>query len=102
MAYDTTGLFCLSNASVNSHWVYRTTDALAAVDAAGYFSDAGPTLAGKGVPGRGLKVGDVVTCQVVDSIVTPTAITAQSNGVVSAITAATGVGTLIFNVATAP
>ena len=102
MSYSTSGLLCLSNASANSHWIYRTTDALAGVDLAGYFSDAGPASSGKGAAGRGLKVGDVVHCQVVDSISEPTAITAQSTGFISAISATTGAGTLIFNVTTAP
>jgi len=102
MAYTPASLFCLSNTSVNSDWIYRTTDALAAVDAAGYFSDAGPTSSGKGVAGRGMKVGDRVTVQVVDSVSAPTSVTAQSVGVIASINATTGAGTLLYNVTTAP
>lgn len=102
MAYTTASLFCIANTGPNSHWIYRTTDALAAVDAAGYFSDAGPTSSGKGVAGRGLRVGDLVHVQVVDSISVPTSVTAQSTGVISGISASTGAGTLLFNVTTAP
>lgn len=102
MAYTSSSLFCMSYTSVNSHWLYRTTDALAAVDAAGYFSDAGPTSSGKGAPGRGMKVGDLVTVQVVNSITTPTSVTAQSDGVIASINSSTGAGTLLFEVTTAP
>lgn len=102
MAYDSDGLFCLSNTSVNSHWIYRTTDSIGSVDGAGYFSDASTAGSGKGAAGRGMKVGDLVHVQIVDSITTPTSITAQSTGVISAISSTTGAGTLLFNVTTAP
>ncbi len=102
MAYTSASLFCLVNSSVQSHWIYRTTDALAAVDAAGYITDAIEQGAGKGAPGKGMKVGDLVTVQVVDDVAAPTAVTAQSTGVVAGITAATGVANLLFNVTTAP
>lgn len=102
MAYTTASLYCLSNTSVNSDWLYRTTDALAGVDAAGYFSDAAAASSGKGAAGRGLRVGDRVTVQVVDSITTPTSVTAQSVGVIASINSTTGAGTLLFNVTTAP
>lgn len=102
MPYTTNSLFCLSNTSINSQWLYRTTDALAVVDAAAYFTDAGPTASGKGLPGRGLKVGDLITVMVVDSISTPTAVTAMSTGVISAVSASTGAGTLLYSVTTAP
>lgn len=102
MAYTSASLFCLSNTSVNSDWLYRTTDALASVDAAGYITDAGPTSSGKGVAGKGMKVGDRITVQVVDSITTPTSVTAQSVGVIAAVSATTGAGTVLFNVTTAP
>jgi len=102
MAYNSAGLICLSNTSINSHWLLRTVDALAGVDAAGYVTDASTAGSGKGAPGRGMKIGDIVHVQVVNSVTAPTSITAQSTAFVSAVNATTGAGTLIFNVTTAP
>jgi hypothetical protein len=95
MAYDTRGLIPLMNASLNQIWQLRTVDALAGVTAAGYISDAGPTASGKGVAGRGLRLGDTVRAMTVDNVVTPTTVTAAGIYVVSAINAATGAGTII-------
>lgn len=102
MAYASAGLICLSNTSINSHWLLRTVDALASCDAAGYISDASTAGSGKGAAGRGVKIGDIVHVQVVDSVTAPTSITAQSTAFVSAVSASTGAGTIIFNVTTAP
>jgi hypothetical protein len=103
MAYNSAGLICLSNTSINSQWILRTVDALGGVDAAGYVTDAGPANSGKGAPGRGMKVGDVVYVQVVDDVtaLAPT-ITAMSVAVCTAVSASTGAGTLLFEVTTAP
>lgn len=102
MSYNSAGLICLSNTSINSVWLLRTVDALAGVDASGYVTDAGPAGSGKGVAGRGMKLGDIVHVQVVDSVTAPTSITASSSGFVSAISSSTGAGTIIFDVTTAP
>lgn len=102
MAYNSAGLICLGNTSINSVWLLRTEDALASCDATGYITDASTAGSGKGAPGRGMKLGDIVHVQVVDSVAAPTSITASSAGFVSAINATTGVGTIIFDVTTAP
>jgi hypothetical protein len=52
MAYNSAGLICLSNTSINSQWILRTVDALGGVDAAGYVTDAGPANSGKGACAR--------------------------------------------------
>ena len=49
-----------------------------------------------------MKVGDRVTVQVVDSVSAPTAVTAQSVGVIASVSASTGAATLLYNVTTAP
>lgn len=102
MSYNSAGLICLSNTSINSVWLLRTVDALASVDASGYITDAGPAAGGKGAPGRGMKLGDIVHVQLVDSVTAPTSITASSTGFVSALNATTGAGTIVFDVTTAP
>lgn len=102
MAYNNAGLICLSNTSINSVWLLRTVDALAGVDAAGYITGAATAGSGKGAVGRGMKLGDIVYVQVVDSVTAPTSITAMSVGFISAINATTGAATLIFEVETAP
>jgi hypothetical protein len=102
MAYNSAGLINLSCTSINSEWLLRTVDALAACDATGYITDASTAGSGKGAVGRGMKLGDVVHVQVVDSVTAPTSITASSSAFVSAINATTGVGTIIFQVTTAP
>lgn len=102
MAYNSAGLICLSNTSINSVWLLRTVDALASCDATGYITDASTAGSGKGAAGRGMKLGDIVFVQVVDSVTAPTTCTASSTAHVSAINASTGVGTLIFEVTTAP
>ena len=95
MAYDTRGLIPLMNSSINQVWQLRTVDALAGVTAAGYISDAGPTSSGKGVAGRGVRLGDTVRAMTVDNVVTPTTITAAGMYFVSSINAATGAATLV-------
>lgn len=102
MSYNSAGLICLSNTSINSVWLLRTVDALASCDASGYITDASTAGSGKGAPGRGMKLGDIVHVQVVDSVTAPTSITASSAGFVSAISSSTGAGTIIFDVVTSP
>jgi len=102
MSYNNAGLICLSNTSINSVWLLRTVDSLASVDAAGYITGAATAGSGKGAAGRGMKIGDIVHVQVVDSVTAPTSVTASSSGFISAINATTGAATLIFDVVTSP
>lgn len=53
MAYSNTGLHCLipGAGEAPAIWIYRSEDAAASIDGAGFFSDAGDF---------GIKVGDVV------------------------------------------
>ena len=45
MAYSASGLSRLAGASTLNLWAYTTTDAIAAVNSAGYFNDAANMLA---------------------------------------------------------
>ena len=45
MAYSASGLSRLAGASILNLWAYTTTDAIAAVNSAGYFNDAANMLA---------------------------------------------------------
>lgn len=96
MAYATAGLKCISNTGPVGFWVLDTADALADADASGYITDAGPTLAGKGVPGRGLKLGDLVFGRVVSAgtAAAPTAWSDTGLYYVSALDATTGAATI--------
>lgn len=78
MAFDGKYLICCGPASpqVQSDWKYRTTDALATVDTAAYFS-----------VGYGLKLGDVIEVQVVDALPNPTSITATGKMIVRSVSA---------------
>lgn len=94
MAYDPTGLFCVRPGPVQSEWLLRTTDIVGDADATGYITDAGPTLSGKGVAGRGMKLGDIVHVQVVNNVATPTSVSDQGLYYCSAVNATTGAGTI--------
>lgn len=102
MAYNTAGLICLTNSAGCNTWLLRTVDAIAGTDAAGYITDAGPANSGKGAPGRGMKVGDMVRVVLVDSVTAPTTATAATWATVSAVNATTGAGTLVLDVEVAP
>lgn len=57
-------------------WVYRTADAAATVDSAGYFS-----------VGYGLKLGDVILRMTFDSLTAPTSVSASGFHIVNSVTA---------------
>jgi hypothetical protein len=97
MAYNSNGLICLSNTAGSTLWLLRSVDALTAVVATGYISDAGTAGSGKGVVGRGCKVGDVVHVQVVDDVDLPTTCTGSGTGRIATVNATTGVGTLTLD-----
>lgn len=50
------------------HFVYRTTDSLATIEASGYFDDASAMLS----------LGDTIYAQVVDDLTTPTSVSADA------------------------
>lgn len=96
MAYSTLGLKCIANGTIGM-WILDTADIVGDADAAGYITDAGPTGSGKGLPGRGLKVGDIMLVRVVSSgtVSVPTAFSDTGWYYVSAIDASTGAGTIV-------
>ena len=94
MAYVSSGLYVLSNTSRASVWCLDTTDAIGTSAAASYISDAITTLAGKGVAGKGMKIGDIVYLRVVDSVTAPTTCSDVGVYFVSALNTTTGAATL--------
>ena len=75
MAYGASGLTRLSSGGGGNLWLYRSTDASTAADAAGYFNDAVNFL----------NIGDVILYQQVrGSATAPTSITATGFLVVNA------------------
>lgn len=95
MAYSTNGLKCVANGTIGM-WVLDTADIVGDADAAGYITDAGPANSGKGAPGRGLKIGDMVFVRVVSSgtVSIPTAFSDTGWYYVSGIDSSTGAGTI--------
>lgn len=94
MSYDPTGLFVISATPKVTRYLLRTTDIVGDADAPGYITDASTSGSGKGEAGRGMKLGDEVIVQVVDSVSAPTSISDQGLYYVSAINATTGAGTI--------
>lgn len=94
MAFNAAGLTCLANTAAASMWLLKTVDIVGDADAAGYITGATTTLAGKGVAGRGMKLGDIVFVQVVDSVTAPTSISDTGWYYVSGLDATTGAGTI--------
>ena len=94
MAYNSAGLICMSNSAAQSLWLLRTVDIVGDADASGYITDAGTTASGKGVPGKGMKIGDIVFVVVVDSVTAPTSVSDVGMYYVSAVSASTGAGTI--------
>lgn len=94
MAYVSSGCYALTNTGRASIWCLDTTDAIGTSAAAGYISDAITTLAGKGVAGKGFRIGDTVLIRVVDSVTTPTTISDAGWYYVSALNTTTGAATL--------
>ena len=94
MAYASSGLYCLSNTAHTSFWVLRTVDIVGDADASGYITDAITAGSGKGAAGKGMKLGDIVFVQVVDSVSAPTSISDTGLYYVSALDTSTGAGTI--------
>jgi hypothetical protein len=86
MAYDRRQLRLTGQAidGVGKEWAYLTTDSLATIEAAGYFSD-GAKL--------GMTIGDWVIITIVDNPAAPTTCAAAGHRVVSALNASTGAAT---------
>lgn len=95
MAYVSSGFYALMNTGRAQVWCLDTTDAIATSAAAGYITDATTTLAGKGVVGKGCRLGDVVLLRVVDNVVTPTAFSDEGWYYISVLNATTGAATLV-------
>lgn len=97
MAYNSAGLYCVANTGRRRLWVLETTDIVGDADASGYITDATTASSGKGAPGKGLQLGDMVFVIVVDSVsALPAAQTISDTGwyYVSAINTTTGAGTI--------
>lgn len=94
MAFNNAGLTCLANTAAASMWLLKTVDIVGDADAAGYITGATTTLAGKGVAGRGMKLGDIVVVQQVDSVTAPTTVSDVGMYYVSGLDATTGAGTI--------
>jgi hypothetical protein len=94
MAYNNAGLTCLLNSAAVSVWVLKTVDAVGDADAEDYISNAITTASGKGIVGRGMKLGDLVLVMVVDSVAATTSISDTGWYYVSALNTTTGAGTI--------
>lgn len=97
MAYNSAGLYVLSNTGRRRIWCLETVDAVGDADETGYITDASTTASGKGVAGKGLQLGDLVWVVVVNNVaLAPAAQTVSDVGwyFVSAVNASTGVGTI--------
>lgn len=97
MAYNSAGLYCMANTGRRRIWCLETTDIVGDADATGYITDATTASSGKGAPGKGLQLGDLVYVIVVDSVsALPNSQTVSDTGVyyVSALNTTTGVGTI--------
>ncbi len=96
MAYSTLGLKAVSNMGAAQLWVLDTTDIVGDADATDYISDASTAGSGKGAPGRGMKVGDMVFVRVYSAgtAAAPTAFSDTGWYYVSAVSATTGAGTI--------
>lgn len=97
MAYNNAGLICLANTSRNSVWQLMTVDDLSGVVASGYITGAATAGAGKGAPGRGVKLGDSVRVITVDSVTAPTSISHSAWATVTAINTTTGAATIVLD-----
>jgi len=97
MAYNSAGLYVLANSGRRRIWCLETVEAVGDADAAGYITDAGTAGSGKGAPGKGMQLGDLVFVIVVNNVaLDPQAQTVSDTGwyYVSAVDASTGAGTI--------
>lgn len=97
MAYNSTGLYLLSNTGRRNLWVLETTDIVGDADATGYITDGQTASSGKGAAGKGMQLGDLVWVVVVDTVgLVPSAQTVSDVGwyYVSAVNTTTGACTI--------
>lgn len=97
MSYNSAGLYVMANTGRRRIWCLETVEAVGDADAAGYITDAVTASSGKGVPGKGMQLGDLVYVVVVDNVaLLPAAQTISDVGwyYVSAVDATTGAGTI--------
>ena len=74
MAYNSAGLYAIQQTGRKTLWALDTVDIVGDADASGYITDAATAGSGKGAPGKGMKLGDLVFVTVVDSVAAPTSI----------------------------
>jgi hypothetical protein len=94
MAYNSAGLYAIQQTGRKTLWALDTVDIVGDADASGYITDAATAGSGKGAPGKGMKLGDLVFVTVVDSVAAPTTISDTGWYYVSAVSATTGAGTI--------
>lgn len=95
--YNSAGLYCIANTGRRRIWCLETVDIVGDADAAGYITDAVTASSGKGAPGKGMQLGDLVWVVVVDTVAAlPSAQTISDVGwyYVSDISTTTGAGTI--------
>lgn len=97
MPYNTLGLYKMCNAGRRNIWCLETTDIVGDADASGYITDAITASSGKGAPGKGMQLGDLVWVIVVNTVAAlPDSQTISDVGwyYVSALSTSTGAGTI--------
>lgn len=95
MAYNTLGLYAMTQSGRNTIWGLDTVDAVGTVVGAGYITDAQTAGSGKGAPGKGMRIRDLVWVAVVDSVTVPTSVSDVGWYYVSTISATTGAATVV-------
>ncbi len=94
MAYNSAGLYALVQSGRKTIWVLETTDIVGDADAAGYITDGTTAGSGKGAPGKGMRLGDLVYVLVVDSVSAPTSISDAGVYYVSTVNTTSGACTI--------
>lgn len=99
MAYASAGLYAIQQTGRRTLWCLETVDIVGDADASGYITDAITASSGKGAPGKGMKLGDLVYVIVVGSGevgIDPGSQTISDTGMyyVSALNTTTGAGTI--------
>lgn len=94
MAYVSSGLYAIQQTGRKTLWALDTTDIVGDADASGYITDGSTAGSGKGAPGKGMKLGDLVFVTVWDSLTTPTSVSDTGWYYVSDVSATTGACTI--------
>lgn len=99
MSYSSTGLYALSSMGRRTIWCLETDDIVGDADATGYITDATTAASGKGAPGKGMQLGDLVWVIVVSTANIGNAPNTQTISdvgwyYVSALNTTTGAGTI--------